>query len=371
MRSAVFNIWLNRDYSEFGKLTSQVGPISPETWSPAARMRVYIRRDIVAKIWDYGVSPLPLSPEVANPYTEKQVELAPVQVIGSTGSEPGQFQAPRGLRTAPDGSLYVADSRNHRIQHLAADGSVLKVWGSFADVAASNAPGGTFNEPWDVAIGRDGSVYVSDTWNHRVQKFSADGNFIKMWGYFGQGEAPEAFWGPRGLAVDKDGRLYVMDTGNKRVVIFDPDGNFISQFGTAGFEQGQFDEPVGIALDAENNVYITDTWNQRIQVMSPSSDGQFYVPLRMWDFTGWEGQSLDNKPFLAVSPVDGHVFVADPETPRVVEFDAEGNLIRSWGDYSSGTDGFGLVSGVTVAENGDVWISDGANNVLLRFEMPK
>ena len=62
---------------------------------------------------------------------------------------------------------------------------------------------------------------MSDTWNHRIQKFSADGKFIKMWGYFGQGEKPEAFWGPRGLAVDKAGRLYVMDTGNSRVVIFD------------------------------------------------------------------------------------------------------------------------------------------------------
>jgi len=192
-----------------------------------------------------------------------------------------------------------------------------------------------------------------------------------MWGYFGQGEAPEAFWGPRGLAVDKEGRLYVMDTGNKRVVIFDPDGNFISQFGTAGYEPGQFDEPVGLALDSMNNVYITDTWNQRIQVMAPSSDTLQYQPLRSWDFTGWEGQSLDNKPFLAVSPVNGHIFVTDPEKPRVVEFDPEGNVIRCWGDYSSGPDGFGLASGVAVGADGDVWVSDGANNLLLRFRMPE
>jgi predicted membrane-bound mannosyltransferase/sugar lactone lactonase YvrE len=371
MRAAVFNIWLNRDYTDYARLTSQVGPLSPETWSPAARMRLYIRRDIVSKIWEFGASPVELSPQAADPYVAKMIKLAPVQVIGATGSQPGQYQAPRGMTIAPDGSLYIADSRNHRIQHIAADGTVLQTWGTFADKAATDAPGGTFNEPWDVAVGKDGSVYVSDTWNHRIQKFTAEGKFVKMWGYFGQGEAPEAFWGPRGLAVDQEGRLYVMDTGNKRVVIFDPDGNFISQFGTSGFDPGQFDEPVGIAIDAQDNVYITDTWNQRIQVMAPNADKLTFLPVRNWEFTGWEGQSLDNKPFLAVSPVNGHVFVTDPEKPRIIEFDAEGNLVRGWGDYSSGPDGFGLVSGVAVDQKGDVWISDGGNNLILRFELPK
>ena len=51
-----------------------------------------------------------------------------------------------------------------------------------------------------------------------------------------------------------------------------------------------------------------------------------YTPLRTWDITGWEGQSLDNKPFMAVSPVNGHVFVTDPEKPRVLEFDPQGDF---------------------------------------------
>jgi predicted membrane-bound mannosyltransferase/DNA-binding beta-propeller fold protein YncE len=370
MRQAVFNIWLNRDYSEYATLTNQAAALSLEDWSPAARMRVYIRKDIVAKIWKYGASPVIASPQTTDPYASKLVTLAPVQAVGATGSQPGQFQAPRGIKVAPDGSLYVADSRNHRIQHIGADGTVIKAWGSFADSAAGNAPGGTFNEPWDVAVGKDGSVYVSDTWNHRVQKFTADGQFVKMWGYFGQGEAPEAFWGPRGLAIDKDGRLYVMDTGNKRVVIFDPDGNFIAQFGTAGFDKGQFDEPVGIAVANDGSVYITDTWNQRVQVLVPSENGTVYTAVRTWDITGWEGQSLENKPFIAVSPVSGNVFVTDPERPRVLEFDPQGTFIRGWGDYSTGTDGFGLASGVAVAPDGSVWVSDGSNNLLLKFQDP-
>ena len=58
MRQAVFNIWLNRDYTEYAKLTNQVAQLSPENWSPAARMRLYIRKDIVAQIWNYGASPV-------------------------------------------------------------------------------------------------------------------------------------------------------------------------------------------------------------------------------------------------------------------------------------------------------------------------
>lgn len=371
MREAVFRIWLNRDYSLYAQVTNQENVLSLENWSPAARMRVYVRNDVVAQIWNYGASPAVASPAAVDPYAEQMVELQPVQVVGMMGSEPGQFNAPRGMAVAEDGSLYVADSRNHRVQHLAPDGTVLHSWGQFGDVNAGTAADGAFNEPWDVAVGPDGSVYVSDTWNHRVQKFSAEGQFLAKWGFFGQGESGEAFWGPRGLAVDQDGRVYVMDTGNKRVVIFDADGQFITQFGTPGFEAGQFDEPVGIALDEQGNVYITDTWNQRVQVIQPSEDRLFYTPLRSWDVTAWKGQSLDNKPFLAVSPVNGHVFVTDPENPRVLEFDGEGTFIRGWGDYSTEADGFGLASGVAVAPDGSVWVSDGGNNRLLRFQMPQ
>ncbi|HEY9089875.1 MAG TPA: 6-bladed beta-propeller, partial [Anaerolineaceae bacterium] len=368
MRSAIFDIWLNRDYTKYAEQTNS-DTLSLNTWQPSSRFRLYIRKDVVAQIWNYGAAPSMTITETKDPYVERTIELLPDASIGMGGTAEGQFNKPRGLRVAEDGSLYVADAGNNRIQHLSADGTVLQTWGTFADVAQGNAPGGTFYEPWDVALGPDGSVYVSDTWNHRVQKFTADGQFVKMWGYFGQAEAPEAFWGPRGLAVDSDGRVYVMDTGNKRVVIFDADGNYITQFGSAGMDPGQFDEPVGIALDAENNVYITDTWNQRIQVFQPDETGTNYFAVRTWDVSAWFGQSLDNKPFITLDAT-GNIFVNDPEGYRILEFDNQGNFLRAWGGYSSGTDGFGLASGVAIDEEGRVWASDAGNNRLLRFTLP-
>ncbi len=372
MRAAVFNIWLNRDYSEYAKLTQKETLFTPEGWSPGAKIRLYIRKDIVASIWNYGASPSTTGVVETDPYLAKIIDLQAVQVLGGSGAEPGRFNAPRGIKIGPDGSIYVADSRNHRIQHLSPTGEVLQSWGSFADRSQGAAPGGTFNEPWDIAVAQDGSVFVSDTWNHRIQKFTADGQFVKEWGYFGQGEAPDAFWGPRGLDIDPQGHLYVMDTGNNRVVIFDQEGNFISQFGEAGLDAGQFSEPVDLAIDPKNgNVFITDAWNLRIQEFTPSAGVEIFTPVASWDIAGWAGQSLDNKPYIAISPTTGNLLVTDPEMPRVLEFQQDGTFVRGWGQFSTTTDGFGLASGVAVSPEGDVWVSDGANNFLLRFILPK
>lgn len=329
---------------------------------------MYVRKDIAAKIWNYGVGP---SPEevVADPYEGKETKLTADIMFGLPGAEPGQFNRPRDLAVAPDGTLYVADTDNHRIQHLSRDGEVLHTWGSFADISKGPAPAGTFYEPWGIAVGPDGSVYVADTWNHRIQKFSPSGEFIKMWGYFGQAEAPEAFWGPRDVIVDASGRLLVTDTGNKRIAIFDTNGNFLNQFGSEGFDPGQFYEPVGMALDDQGRLYVADTWNQRIQVFEPD-EAVGYSPVNSWDVYAWFGQSLDNKPYLSFGG-PGHLFATDPEGYRVLEFSQDGEIVRFWGDYSTGPDGFGMAGSVAADPAGGVWVSDTGNNRILHFNLPE
>ena len=364
IRAGIFDIWLNRDYALYAEATGST-TMTLETWEPAERIRLYINKNIASQIWDLGLAPVAAVEEV-DPYEKVKVELVPDLVVGGPGKDPGLFDAPRGLATAPDGSLLVADSRNNRIQHLRADGSVIGMWGSFADSSKGEAAGGTFNEPWGVAVGPDGSVYVTDTWNHRVQKFDTNGNFITMWGFFGQAEEPDAFWGPRGIYVDGNNHVFVADTGNKRIVVFDANGAFITQFGTYGLESGQFDEPVGVWGDNSGNIYVADTWNQRIQVFTPDETGTNYGVSLSWDVNAWYGQSLDNKPFLTVDNT-GHVFVVDPEGYRILEFGSDGTIIRTWGDYSLDTDGFAMASGVAVDPQGNIWVSDGANMRLLHF----
>jgi uncharacterized protein (TIGR03663 family) len=365
-RAALFQIWFNRDYTLYGELIGR--DMSLPNWSPSDGMRMYVRKDIAAKLWNYGIGPS-AEEVVADPYEGKETPLNADIVLGETGQAPGQFNRPRDLVVAPDGSLYVADTDNNRIQHIARDGSVLQVWGSFADISQGEAPGSTFNQPWGIALGPDGSVYVADLWNNRIQKFTAEGEFVNMWGYFGQAETPTAFWGPRDVAVDSQGRLLVSDTGNKRIVIFDGDGNYISQFGEEGFGPGQFSEPVGLALDTQDNLYVADTWNQRIQAFTPNGEGT-YTPQTSWDVYAWFGQSLDNKPYLAVDD-QRHVFATDPEGNRVLEFTSQGEIVRFWGDYSLGTDGFSLVGSVANDPQGGVWVSDTGNSRLMHFTLPQ
>lgn len=365
MRTAIFDIWLNRDYKLYGEITNSKG-VDESTWEPSDRMRLYIRKDVADQVWKYGIKTVQTPKE--DPYVKGKVSLSANLVFGAPGTDPGQFNAPRGIAFAPDGTLYVADSRNHRIQHLSADGQVLKVWGTFADISKGDAPIGTFNEPWGVAVGPDGNVYVTDTWNGRVEKFGPDGTPIKMWGMFGTSETPGALYGPRGISVDSKGRVYVADTGNKRIVVYDTNGAILTQFGTEGFDPGQFSEPVDVKVDLPGNVYVTDTWNQRVQVLS-SPDGLTYTPVKEWPISGWLSQSLDNKPYIALAP-NGHVFVTDPEGYRIIEFDGNAQFVRMWGDFGTDNQTFGLPSGIATDTQGNIWVTDAGNNRIMRFSLP-
>jgi predicted membrane-bound mannosyltransferase/DNA-binding beta-propeller fold protein YncE len=372
IRAGILDIWLDRDYTNYAQAIGSTS-MTLSTWQPADQMRLYVRKDVASQIWNYGVGPSE-APAVSDPYEAATVILSADPIFGADLFPPLGLNAPRAIAAGLDEDLYLADSRNHRILHIASDGSVLQEWGAFADAATGDAPIGTFNEPWGVAVGPDGSVYVSDTWNHRIQKFSEDGKPDKMWGQYGQPlpEIPESqssFWGPRGIAVDSQGRVFVADTGNKRIVVFDEDGDYITEFGTAGFDPGQFDEPVGVAVAGDGTVYVTDTWNQRVQSFIPSEDGAVYLPSVQWDVNAWFGQSLDNKPFIAVSP-NKHVFISDPEGYRVIEFTENGEFVRTWGDFGIGSNEIGLAAGITLDPQGFVWVTDAGNNRILRYQLP-
>jgi len=372
IREGIFEIWFDRDYTKYAQAVGSSN-MTLTTWQPADQMRLYIRKDVASQIWNYGVGPSE-APAVVDPYEAGTVNLAADQIFGSDLYSPPGLNAPRSIAAGHNDDLYVADSRNHRILHIASDGSLINQWGSFADILAGDAPLGTFNEPWGVAVGPDGSVYVTDTWNHRVQKFTKDGKPIKAWGQYGQpvAEIPESassLWGPRGIAVDAKGQVFVADTGNKRIVVFDKDGQYVTEFGSAGFDPGQFDEPVGVAIAPNGTVYVTDTWNQRVQAFAPNETGDFYTPTIQWDVNGWFGQSLDNKPFIAVG-ANEHVFITDPEGYRVIEFTSDGKFVRTWGAFGSGPEEIGLAAGITIDQSGFIWVTDAGNNRILRYRLP-
>jgi predicted membrane-bound mannosyltransferase/sugar lactone lactonase YvrE len=367
MRSAIFQIWYNRDYTKYAELKGK--DMSLPNWEPSDRMRLYIRKDIAAQVWNLGASPIFSEEILADPYEGKNIPLTAEMVLGTNGDSPGEFNMPRDIAIAPDGSLYISDTGNHRIQHINTSGDVLHIWGSFADQSLGSAPPGTFYEPWGIAVDQSGFVYVADTWNHRIQKFSPQGTFVTQWGFFGQGGSGDAFWGPRDIVLVPEGYLLVTDTGNKRVAIFDFDGNYITEFGSAGLLEGQFDEPVGLSIDTEGKIFVADTWNQRIQVFLPDFTNLRFTYLQDWEIVGWYGQSLDNKPYLATDYL-GNVYVSDPEGYRILHFDSNGKFIQYWGEFGTDLLGLNLPTGISADDKGNIWVVDSGNHRLLRFAPP-
>jgi uncharacterized protein (TIGR03663 family) len=367
MQKALWDIWFDRDYSAYGELTGK--DYSLENWQPSDRMRLYLRNDILNIASGNGPEALPFDENFASdPYKDKLLDLTADQVIGEFGTSSGQFQSPHGIAVAEDGSIYVADTGNHRVQHISAEGNTLHTWGSFSMTGDETSPNGAFNEPWGITVAPDGSVFVTDTWNHRIQKFSPEGTFISSWGEFGLPDVANSFYGPRDVAVDPSGRVYVADTGNKRISVHNADGEFLFQIGSGGYLEGELDEPVGFDISSEGKLFVADTWNLRIQTFNELEPG-FFSYLSEWSFEGWYGQSVENKPYLAVGPQD-QVCVTDPEGHRVLCFDGTGDYLFGWGSYGSGPNQFILPSGLAFEPSGAIWVADGGNNRLMRFDPP-
>lgn len=162
-----------------------------------------------------------------------------VQAFGAEG----EF---RPVDTAIAGErLYVADIRHHQIHVLdKKSGKTLYKFGK-----AGSSVGELFH-PTNLAIGPQGDVFVVETSNYRVQRFTADGKPLRTYGE--AGTAPGRFTRPKGIAIDRDGRLYIGDSAFENVQIFDPDGKLLLYFGQPGERAEGLNLPAGVAVDYEN-----------------------------------------------------------------------------------------------------------------------
>jgi len=185
--------------------------------------------------------------------------------------QPGALVKPAGLALDKEMNVYVADTKQRRVLVYDSLGLFLRTLGSPDDL----------ERPTGVAVSRDGErIYVIDrsdneSDHHQVVVYGKNGDKIKVIGSRGIGDGQ--FNVPLQGTVAPDGTLYVLDSGNFRVQAFDRDGNFLNAFGRVGANLGNLARPRGIAVDDEGNVYVSDASFNNIQIFKP--DGQLLLTI--------------------------------------------------------------------------------------------
>lgn len=179
----------------------------------------------------------------------------------------GQIDNAHGIAIDSTKNVFIADTNNNRILKYTSDGTLLTSLGN-----------GRLINPDRIAVDNSGNVYVTDTGNYRIHKFTSAGTFITEWGTQGSGDGQ--FANTIDIAVDNSGNVYVTDMGNYRIQKFTSIGTFITKWGSYGSEDGQFNNLEGIAVDMAGNVYVTDstsTVEDREYTKKFTSNGTFLI----------------------------------------------------------------------------------------------
>ena len=290
-----------------------------------------------------------------------------ITAFGTTGSSLTvaplpQFNTIKGVAVDSKRNFYAIEDNNDRVQKFNSNCAMITNWG------VNGTGNGSFAYPYGIAVYSTSAssttttgssatcltttsteivtenVYVSDTYNFRVQRFNTSttyttttkvtagtttvtntvtdtgGTFATVWGQgplagakSGNGEFNYAW----GIAVDNSGAttyVYVADQKNHRIQKFNKDGVFILAWGSQGTANGQFKNPRGVAVDSSGNVFITDTDNNRVQKFN--TNGTF---LTSWGSAGTGNGQFDTPIGIAVSSA-GKIYVADKNNHRIQKF---------------------------------------------------
>src|SRR5206468_2538392 len=222
----------------------------------------------------------------------------------------GLFTRSHGLKIDKDGNIWATDVGAHTIMKISPQGQVLLTLGTRGQRGAWDASTQLLNEPNDIAIGRNGDLFVVQghtpgaMGDPRVLKFDKNGKFIKSWG--GKGKEPGKFDVAHGIAIDAKGQLWVADRENQRIQIFDGGGKFIKELKYAG---------VPCSLDI----------------------GRQYIFM----VNGFAGQ--------------------------VLKLDLNGNVLAATGKAGKGVGEFGEAHFIAVSPKGELYVADSVNSAVQKF----
>jgi RHS repeat-associated protein len=309
----------------------------------------------------------------------------------------------KGLATAADGSVLVADAGNARIRRVAPDGTISTFAGGGTPTTGNGdggpATGALLTTPADVALGADGSIYILDTGDASVRKVAPDGTIstvvgggLPADGLGDNGPATQAaLSSPRGLAVTDAGDLYIADTGNNRLRHVSPDGRISTFAGGGAPADGLGDGlsatraalafPLGVAVGLGGEIYVADADHDRVRRIGV--DGLISTVAGSGG-TGGDGgparaAAVEFPTALAVDRRDGTLYITQRLHHRIRAVDVAGIINTIAGTGAGGTSPDTTVpargqlrdpQGVHVGRDGAIYLADTGNFTVRRIITP-
>ncbi|MCU0781492.1 MAG: hypothetical protein MUF04_10390, partial [Akkermansiaceae bacterium] len=314
---------------------------------------------------------------------------------GATNATGGsaRFSGPAAIALDDSGVRYLADTANHMIRRILANGAVNTLAGGTGTSGTTDASGtaARFNQPAGIAVAGDHTVFVADTGNHTIRKIASGGAVTTMAGSAGltgstDGTSADArFHSPTGLAVDAAGTLYVCDTGNHTIRKITPGGVVTTIAGSPGLagttdahgSGARFNAPRGITLDAAGNLYVADTGNHAIRKIATTGEVTTFAGLAgtagTTDATGTSARFHSPKDITIEA--SGTFHIADSGnhtirkiTPAAVVTTAAGLAGSPGSTVGNGSAArFSNPSGIAAAANGiNIYVADTGNHTVRR-----
>lgn len=273
--------------------------------------------------------------------------------------EDARFNEPWGSAIDSSGNLFVADRLNHTIRKVAPDGAVTTIAGQAGIAGQLDGPPGIglFHQPSDIAIDGQGNLFIADSGNHAIRRLDAQGNlttYAGILGTAGSANGPRAqstFRNPESVAFDAQGNLYVADSGNSTVRrIGSTDVMLIAgSAGQAGTTNGpsltaRFRRPSGIGVAPDGSIWVADSAAHTIRRIAPG--GGVTTEAGLADTPGTAGGPGTSVRFHAPSGLtidgSGNVFVADRDNMAIRRIGTDGHVTTAGGSVGAGGTEAGL-----------------------------
>ncbi len=271
--------------------------------------------------------------------------LPPQLVFGSTGMGPGEFNYPRAAAIGPDHLLYVVD-KGGRLQAFTQRGAFVRDW---------TMPQTRAGKPTGLGIAPDGRVFAADTHYHRVVIFAADGALVRMFG--SEGDGPGQFRLPTDVAIDHTGRVYVSEYGgNDRISRFSAELEFEGSFGGRDAGDARLERPQSLLIAPDGTVWVADACNHRICHFAP--DGEFLGAF------GRAGHALGELwfPYSIDMLSDGTLVVCEYGNNRVQRFTPQGRSLGVWGSAGRDPGQLAYPWALAVGDDDRIFVIDSGNN---------